>query len=432
MATEQAKAATDTSTAAPATDAGNTPQIDIENVTMDQLENLFEHGSAELPVKSGGEEKKGQTETSKAKEPEKPQAGAEPPKVVEAAKVEDPPAKVEDEVVETRTAEEIETAATEAVETVKAAGGDQAAQDAAAEEARKPVAKTEDPAKVDEPKVDEPKPKIEPEDKSRRFRVTDPKAQAALEIYKAFEKTDTPITLAEAERRVLGGEEPAKKADPTPELKVVVSGLETEVADIEKKLEEAGANEGLYNADIAKLTVEHTRKVAALESAKRDLRDEAAAVQLEAEDRANTFKNTVAASRAKAIEQYPDVADDTTPLGKAVSERITAMRSPDHPDHNILFAGSAPETVTRLVALELGIQPAAKKAVKVEAPPAKKPEIPPKRKVEPVSGAKTAAGKGPTPEDAKNTVEYLKSDKASLAELDSAFGANNPLLQIAV
>jgi hypothetical protein len=432
MANEQAKAAPDTSTAAPAkTDAGNPPQIDVENVTMEQLDGLFETGSAELPVKSGGEEKKGQETASPAKEPEKPKAGDEPPKVEEKApKVDEPPAKAEEEVVETRSAEEIEQAATEASEAVKAEGGDQAAQDAAAEEARKPVAKTEEiPPKV------EPAPAKEPEDKSRRFRVKDPIAQAALDLYKTFENTDTPITLAEAERRVRGGDQaPApKKEEAAPvDYKGIVGTLETEVADIETKLETAGADEGLYTPEISKLTRELTRKVAALESAKRDLRDDEAATQLEAQERAAAWKQTVADSRTKAIALYPAVADDTTPLGKAVSERITAMRDPEHPDHNMLFAGSCPETITRMVAAELGIQPVAKAAEKTP-PPAKKPEVVPKvRKVEPASGAKTAAGKGPTPEDAKNTVEYLKSGKATLEELDEAFGGKNPLLQVAV
>jgi hypothetical protein len=41
--------------AAPATGA-DSPQIDIGNVTIDQLDGLFETGTAELPVKASGGE----------------------------------------------------------------------------------------------------------------------------------------------------------------------------------------------------------------------------------------------------------------------------------------------------------------------------------------------------------------------------------------
>ena len=57
---------------------------------------------------------------------------------------------------------------------------------------------------------------------------------------------------------------------------------------------------------------------------------------------ANESKQLRANAKAKAIELYPDAANVATPLGKAVADRIAALKDPDHPDHAILYADSAP------------------------------------------------------------------------------------------
>lgn len=401
----QAGAASSSATAAPA--GAGTPQIDVENTTLEQLDQLMETGTAELPVKSDGKEKEA---TPPPKEEKPAKAGEQPP--------------AGEEVVETRSQEEIDQAVTTAVDQVKDEGGDQAAQDAAAEAARQPKPKVEPPPKKDEK---------EPEDKVRRFRIKDPIAQATLELFKTFENTDTPITLAEAERRVRGEPAPpAKETTPKveePTLQQVVSTLEAEVADLKSKLDTAGGDEALFTKEIAQWTQQLAEKTADLKLSKRDLADAEADAKAEAEESAANWKTSVDKSRAIAIEAYPAVADDTTPLGKAVAERITAMRDPSHPDHNLLFAASCPEIVTMKVADELGIAPV-KKAGK-ETPPVKEAEAPPKsKKVEPASGVKSAAGKGPTPEDAKKRVEYLKTE-GTLEELDEVFNAKDPLSQLA-
>jgi hypothetical protein len=415
MADQQAEAVP-TNAAAPS-GADTAPVIDVENVTMEQLENLFERGSAELPVKAGGE--KSQEEPAKPKveapAPAKVEAGETPPAVVE-------PVVAAEEVVDSRTPEEIETAATEAAEAVKAEGGDEAAQTAAAEAARAPVAA-------------EAEVKPEPEDKSRRFRVKDPIAQAALDLYKTFENTDAPISLAEAERRVRGeaapvAKEPVEPAKVEPALQEVVTTLETEVADIKAKMAVAGGDEGLYTAEIATLTVELAEKTADLKLAKRDLKQQEQAAQASAQSATTAFKAKVDESRAKAIKAYPDVANDATPLGKAVAARIAAMRDKSHPNHQVLFTGSAPQFITKEVADELGIKPVAETAA--PTPPKPKVTTPAPKKVTPVSGARSTAAAAKTPEDAKKqTVDYLRTE-ASLDELDDAFGAKDPLRLIAV
>jgi hypothetical protein len=403
--------------AAPATGA-DSPQIDIGNVTIDQLDGLFETGTAELPVKASGGESQVVDAPAGAEKKDDPPAGDTPPVVV------DPPVV---EAAETRTPEEIETAATAAIEKVKADGGDQAAQDAAAEAARAPGApKVEAPPA---PKVEEP-PKVEDElQLVQRPRLKDPIDQQIAAVFKAAELSGTKISWAEAERRVKGDAAAAVKTDDppvvVPDLTTTVSTLESEIADIETRLTTAGADEGLYNAEIAKLNIEHTKKVAALETAKLRLADAQADAKDEAEEADTAWKTAAAESRAQALELYPAIADKSTPLGKAVSERIEKLNDPKNPDHNILFAASAALTIAAQEAEKLGIQPAKKAAA---PPPAKPPVvIPPVTKQAPVSGAASSASDANKPEDAKKkTVAYLQSNEASLQDLDAAQGAAEP------
>jgi hypothetical protein len=272
--------------AAPATGA-DSPQIDIGNVTIDQLDGLFETGTAELPVKASGGESQVVDAPAGAEKKDDPPAGDTPPVVV------DPPVV---EAAETRTPEEIETAATAAIEKVKADGGDQAAQDAAAQAARAPGApKVEAPPA---PKVEEP-PKVEDElQLVQRPRLKDPIDQQIAAVFKAAELSGTKISWAEAERRVKGDAAAAVKTDDppvvVPDLTTTVSTLESEIADIETRLTTAGADEGLYNAEIAKLNIEHTKKVAALETAKLRLADAQADAKDEAEEADTAWKTAAA------------------------------------------------------------------------------------------------------------------------------------------
>lgn len=391
METTQAEAG-ESKTAA-SSDA-DTPQIDLEAVTLDQLDELMTKGSAEVPVKSGGGDNESQeSAVSTAQEAEPPEAGDKPPTSDEADSQQDGA-----QVTEKPEAEGAAAAAQAEADKLKAEGESAA-------------------PKTGEEHGDDDVPRIQ------RPRLKDPIDQQIAAIYKHSKDTGTPITWAEAERRVKGEPaSPAKEEPETPTIAAVVSTLETEVADLKSKLDAAGGDEALFTKEIAKWTQELAEKTADLKLAKRDLADEQALAREAAEEADTKWKTTLAASRTRVIELYPDVADDATPLGKAVSEEIVAMRDPSHPDHNLLFTGSAPETITRRVAERLGIQPVAKAAT---PQPAKKPAPPVKlTKVEPASGAKTAASKGKTPEDVKKSVEYLKTE-GSLEELDAAFGAGD-------
>lgn len=410
----QAKAADDAKTAADLIAAGATPQLNQEEVTLGQLDELFTTGAAELPHTVSGEGKAtGKVEDPPAKtEPEpgvKPAEGEVEEEVV-----------VDEEVVETRSAEEIEEAVTAARQKVVDEGGDEAAQEAAAEEARKPVAAE----KVEEEVVEEEE--LEPDEeeekaKSKRFRVKDPMARAALELYRAAEEAGEPITLAEAESRVAGPKKEPVKVEPPVDHSKVVTDLETEVADLERQLEERGEAETNFDKDAVKLVNSLSQKRADLAVAKMKQEQAVEAARLADDaERATSEENRTKAHR-QAIEDYPDVVDKKTKLGKAVTERIAKMKSdPKHPDRPILFADSAPYTIVQMVARELGIAPVAKKV----SPPAKtKVAAPPRKVVNPAPGGKSSVpAQVKSPEDAKKqTVEYLKNE-APLEELDELFG----------
>jgi hypothetical protein len=399
---EEASVETDPAATAVAEATGTEPQPDWEEVSVDQLDTLFETGVLTLPVRPSGE-----GTVPPAKEVEAKAAPGDKPVAVEPA----PPAKVEDEVVETRSAEEIEADVATARAAAVEAGLDEAAQEAAAAEAAAPKGEIE----------------VKPEDEItgiQRPRLRNKVDQQIAAVFKAAEAAEMPISWAEAERRVKG--DPPAKVEPVvvapvaaPDFAGTVATLETEVADIKAKLTSAGADEGLFNAAISTLTIELADKTADLKLAQRDLRQAADQAAREAVSIKTASDAARAVAKAAAVERWPAAGDATTPLGKAVAARIAQLKDPKHPDHAILFADSAPLTIVRDVADELGIAPVAKKA----APPVKpKVEAPPRKVVSPAPGNKTAVAPGKPAEDAKRTEAYLTGPDATLQEMDAAQG----------
>lgn len=406
--TQLAQAAPESASAA-SEEAGKPSQIVMEDVTLDQLDELMTTGSAELPMTSDGGGKQDDPPAGKVEEA----AG------VKAAVTEDPPAKVdEDEVVEeTRSAEEIKQAQDAAREVVIADGGDEAAQEAAAEEAGKPVAA----AKAEDPPAPAKEPKTEEHEDSQRFRVKDPLARAALSVYKAMEAAGTPISLAEAEARVRGPEKKKEAVVETPALTEVVSTLESEVADLEGKIDLAGENEGLINKAFTDLTKQLAAKRTELSEAKRDLKEASILEQTRMALEAERSKTQRGVAKAEAFKDYPDAAITGSELDKAIQAEIAELNDPTHPDNAILFADSAPYLVTQRAAKKLGIVPVAQKA----ATPAVKAKVeaPLKTKLAPVSGGKTAVQQGELSEEAKakQHLTHLQSPNATIEELDALF-----------
>jgi rubrerythrin len=248
-------------------------------------------------------------------------------------------------------------------------------------------------------------------------------------LFKAREAAGKPISWAEAERIVLGSDVsgPDRRSSganaASAQLETQVSTLRTEVEGLRRQLDEAGENEGVFDKSLAKIVQDLAAKEADLRLAERDLReakeDEADAIEDEnAQWTANSQK-----SKARAIEMYGEagLGNEKTAFGKAVADRVIAMRDPKHPDHQILFAATAPETIAMKVATEMGIQPKKKAAAAAATPTNPPPVIPAKSKVAPVTGAKSSAAAQPTKEDAQKQLEHLQSDDVTLQELDELF-----------
>lgn len=392
MATEAQ--AQESASAASSTGADGS-NIDIGEVTLEQLDKLMTTGSAELPVVDSGQGESG--------------PGASGPGDAGATGATGP--------AETGPAASGETGAAETGETGAAETGETgAAQTGAVGEAETGATGATGPA-IDDEEKDE-----------TRFRHRGSN-RAINALFKAREAAGKAITWAEAERIVLGTDVSGPAAESTPtavstQLETQVGTLRTEVEGLRQQLNEAGENEGVFDKSLAKIVQDLAAKEADLRLAERDLReakeDEADAIADEnAQWTANSQK-----SKAVALEMYGEagLGNEKTEFGKAVADRVIAMRNPKHPDHQILFAATAPETIAMKVASEMGIQPKKKAAAAATTttttPP---PVIPPKSKVAPVTGAKSSAAAQPTKEDAQKQLEHLQSDNVTLKELDDLF-----------
>lgn len=340
----------------------------------------------------------------------------------------------------------LENASLEDMDAVQTAAATQAAKPEAADskEPVKPTAegKPEDPPvppiTVTEPVVEEPAKAEVPTEPAKtepvkpaetdtgelpdRFRFKDPKDKAIAAVKKAADAAGTPITWGEAEKRVVG-ETPAAQAetlvDPVVAAEGTIETLTGEIATLEKQIDPENEEEILSTKEQRKATVRLSQARAELTEAKLELRDAQGAV----EHQRRTVAQKQAAARKestdRAIEDYPDAATGDTVLGAAIAKRFAEMKDPNHPEHPILYADTAPERVAQIVARELGIAPKPK-TVTPPPPPAAQPV-----KATPVSGAKTAVAEKPAEGTKdKKSVEYLKSDDASLDELDGAFNAH--------
>jgi hypothetical protein len=258
-----------------------------------------------------------------------------------------------------------------------------------------------------------------------RFRYTDPTDKAINAVYKAAQVANAPITWAEAERRVKGEQPPAQAAtapppDPLTAQLTTVETLKNEITLLEQQIDPEDEEEILSTKAMRSATVQLADKRAQLSKEELKLEGIQYAVEGERQKEVTAQKNAREESKGRAIEQFPDAADSKTVLGKAIAKRFEEMKDPRHPEHPILYADTAPERVTEIVARELGIAP------KATAKPAQKTTTAPtQKKATPVSGAKTAVpGKPAESTDDKTSVEYLRSDKATLADLDNAAKAN--------
>jgi hypothetical protein len=361
------------SASAASTSGADSPQIDIGQVSLTQLDELMTTGKAELPVVDSGS---GATGASGPAATTEGATGATGP--VETGASGPAESGETGATGETGAAETGETGAAETGETGAAETGETG--ETGAVEETGPTGAT-GPA----------------DDEKDETRFRHKGANRAINaLFKAREAAGKPISWAEAERIVLGSDVSGPGASetgatlPSTQLETQVTTVRGEVEALRRQLDEAGENEG-------------------------------AAVQEEdAQWTANSQK-----SKQRAIEMYgaAGLGNEKTAFGKAVADRVIAMRDPKHPDHQILFAATAPETIAMKVATEMGIVPAKKKAAAAATPTPTNPPpvIPPKSKVAPVSGAASSAAAQPTKEDAQKQLEHLQSDDVTLKELDELF-----------
>ena len=380
----QAQADPSSATATAAAVDTTTSQPDTSNLDLAQLDTLFEKGSLEVPVVGAAAETK-----DDAKAP----AGASTPATVTDTPVEKEPA---------------------------AAAGKEA----------EPVAPaTEEGAPATTP---EPKAADDEVERIQRPRLKNPVDQQIAAVFKAAEVTGEPISWAEAERRVKGDPvattttavTETAPAQAEPDLSEVVDTLQGEVQTIKDRLSELGDAEGLLTPEYSRLSIELAEKSADLKLATRDLAQAEKAAQnqaakVKAESEAARLK-----SRSAAVEKWPALNEKASPLAQAVAKRVAEMRDPNHPDHAILYADSAPLTIARAVAEEMGIAPVVAPSAAAKPTTAATPPATPRKVVSPQPGHKTSVPAGKPAEDAKQTLDYLRSD-ASLEELDAAFGAGD-------
>lgn len=149
----------------------------------------------------------------------------------------------------------------------------------------------------------------------------------------------TGISFADAFGRVAGLNQPKVDVEPEPEPEVEpeIVALQTEIADIEAKLTEAGKEDGVFNSEIAKLTLRLSK--ANTELVRREMatqNQQTPDVKREVDDAVFMMqRNQVVAAVPR---EFPDMADDDSlqhmmavALGKKIAD------SPSHPLYNTML-----------------------------------------------------------------------------------------------
>lgn len=213
-----------------------------------------------------------------------------------------------------------------------------------------PIAETVETPKPTE-QVEEPH-----KDQERfRFKADEDKAVAMMA------KSEN-ISLVEAARRYEAMKETAKPKEeqPAPVVDQTLIGLESEVATLEAGLDEIGANEGLFNADAAKLTKALSKANARLESYRGSQAALAAAREtITRTDQAKTqaqVQELWKANEAEAAKAFPDSAKPDSALNLMMLALNERMKNPAHPDHGELLKSSAPLWLAKKAAEVLGVK----------------------------------------------------------------------------
>lgn len=127
----------------------------------------------------------------------------------------------------------------------------------------------------------------------------------------------------------------------TKRAELVEYGQDT--ADIDQQITDA--TEGIANAVVDARLAEH---------------NVIQTQQTEAQRAAEADRQARVKYQAKAMEQYPSVADVNSPLWGKVDQMAKAMKDPMHPSHNVLWSQNSAEIVTQMAATELAQEMSAK------------------------------------------------------------------------
>jgi ribonuclease E len=251
---------------------------------------------------------------------------------------------------------------------------------------------------VETPAVETPeaKPEIEePHKEPERFRFKDDQDKAVAMMAKSEN-----ISLVEAAKRYEAMRATAApKEEPVAAVDATLASLEAEVATLEAQMDEVGANEGLFNSDVAKLNKALIKANARLESYRGSSIALAAAKDTIAQtDRAKTEAQIQAqwkANEAEAAKAFPDVANPDSLLNDVMRSLNEKMKDPAHPDHAQLFKSTAPLFLARKAAEKIGVKAAGTQAAPAPAAPVAKETV-----VRPAPGSLGSAPAAPAVSDA--------------------------------
>lgn len=137
------------------------------------------------------------------------------------------------------------------------------------------------------------------------------------------------MSLQEAYGRVFGQPEVSQAAPAIPEAAPTeITTLEAQLAELDTKLDEAGATDGFFNPEVAKLTKEFARLSAKLEMAK--------LAEIGNTEKRTSLDEAKHLVRSDVAKTWPDIGNPETPLymlARGVSQGV--WNNPAHPKHRL-------------------------------------------------------------------------------------------------
>lgn len=229
-----------------------------------------------------------------------------------------------------------------------------------------------------------------------RFRFKDDADRAVAMLAKAKK-----ISLVEA-AKLYAAERPqevVKEPVAAPaQQDTTITDMEAEVAAIEAKMDEAGADEGLFTPQIAKLTQQLSKANAKLEATRQSAKTLADVKTISAAERVQQseaqLKQAWKTQEAEAVKLFPDMANPNSALAVIARGLAAQMQDPEHslnaghPLKSRLSEADAPRFLAEEAAKLLKIVP---QVAKPAAPTPAKTTAPTKEVARPAPGSRTTA-----------------------------------------